>query len=163
VTPYPSLTDKILMPLAERSRVVETEGASAVDVVVTWRGLSPWTRLTLESAPVEHSGLPPLERESQTLDSRGLRGRHAECPFSRELTVEIVYERVAAIDVGKKVIAVAVRTPGDRRGQRRQQLRKFNTYYRTLVAMAAWLAAEGVTHVTMEATSVLATGVSCSA
>jgi hypothetical protein len=27
-----------------------------------------------------------------------------------EPTVEIVYERVAAIDVGKKVIAVAVRT-----------------------------------------------------
>jgi hypothetical protein len=68
-----------------------------------------------------------LERESQTLDSRGLRGRRAEWPFGRELTVEIVYERVAAIDVGKKVIAVAVRTPGDRRGQRRQQLRKFNT------------------------------------
>jgi transposase len=65
--------------------------------------------------------------------------------------VEIVYERVAAIDVGKKVIAVAVRTPGDRRGQRRQQLRKFNTYYRTLVAMVAWLVAEGVTHVTMKA------------
>jgi hypothetical protein len=69
--------------------------------------------------------------------------------------VEIVYERVAAIDVGKKVIAVAVRTPGDRRGQRRQQLRKFNTYYRTLVAMVAWLVAEGVTHVTMEATEVI--------
>jgi transposase len=68
--------------------------------------------------------------------------------------VEIVCERVAAIDVGKKVIAVAVRAPGDRRGQRRQQLRKFNTYYRTLVAMVAWLVAEGVTHVTMEATGV---------
>jgi hypothetical protein len=26
--------------------------------------------------------------------------------------MEIVYERVAAIDVGKKIIAVAVRTPG---------------------------------------------------
>jgi hypothetical protein len=69
--------------------------------------------------------------------------------------VEIVYERVAAIDVGKKVIAVAVRTPGERRGQRRQQLRKFNTYYRTLIEMVAWLSAEGVTHVTLEATSVI--------
>ena len=64
--------------------------------------------------------------------------------------MEIVCERVAAIDVGKKVIAVAVRAPGDRRGQRRQQLREFNTYHRTLVAMVAWLVAEGVTHVTME-------------
>jgi hypothetical protein len=30
--------------------------------------------------------------------------------------VEIVYERVAAIDVGKNIIAVAVRTPGERPG-----------------------------------------------
>jgi transposase len=68
--------------------------------------------------------------------------------------VEIVYERVAAIDVGKKVIAVAVRVPGERAGKRHQQVRKFNTYYRTLVKMVAWLVAEGVTHVTMEATGV---------
>ena len=44
--------------------------------------------------------------------------------------MKIVYERVAAIDVGKKVIAVAVRTPGERAGKRHQQVRKFNTYYR---------------------------------
>lgn len=65
-----------------------------------------------------------------------------------------MYERVAAIDVGKKIIAVAVRTPGERAGKRRQQVRKYNTYYRTLVEMVAWLVAEGVTHVTMEATGV---------
>jgi transposase len=68
--------------------------------------------------------------------------------------VKIVYERVAAIDVGKKVIAVAVRIPGERAGKRHQQVRKFNTYYRTLIEMVAWLVAEGVTHVTMEATGV---------
>jgi transposase len=72
----------------------------------------------------------------------------------KEPTVEIVYERVAAIDVGKKIIAVAVRTPGERAGTRRQQVRKFNTYYQTLVEMVAWLVAEGVTHVSMEATGV---------
>jgi transposase len=68
--------------------------------------------------------------------------------------VEIIYERVAGIDVGKKIIAVAVRTPGERAGKRRQELRKFNTYHRTLTEMVAWLVAEGVTHVTMEATGV---------
>jgi transposase len=68
--------------------------------------------------------------------------------------VEIIYERVAGIDVGKKIIAVAVRTPGERPGKRRQQLRKFDTYYQTLTEMVAWLIAEGVTHVTMEATGV---------
>jgi transposase len=42
--------------------------------------------------------------------------------------VEIVYQRVAAIDVHKKQITVAVRTPGERAGQRRQQLRKYATF-----------------------------------
>ena len=68
--------------------------------------------------------------------------------------MEIVYERVAAIDVGKKIIAVAVRTPGERPGKRRQQVRKYNTFYQTLTKMVAWLVAEGVTHVTMEATGI---------
>ena len=68
--------------------------------------------------------------------------------------MEIMYERVAAIDVGKKIIAVAVRTPGERPGKRRQQLRKYNTFYQTLAEMVAWLVSEGVTHVTMEATGI---------
>jgi len=68
--------------------------------------------------------------------------------------VEIVYELVAGIDVGKKIIAVAVRTPGERPGKRRQQLRKYNTFHQTLTQMVAWLVAEGVTHVTMEATGI---------
>ena len=66
--------------------------------------------------------------------------------------METMYERVAAIDGGKKIVAVAVRTPGKRAGKRRQQVRKFSTYYHTLVEMVAWLVSEGVTHVTMEVT-----------
>jgi hypothetical protein len=69
--------------------------------------------------------------------------------------MEIVYERVAAIDVGKKIVAVAVRTPGERAGKRRQEVRKFNTYYRTLTTMVAWLVSERVTHVTIEATGII--------
>ena len=68
--------------------------------------------------------------------------------------MEIVYERVAAIDVGKKIIAVAVRTPGEKAGKRRQQVRKYNTFHQTLTEMVSWLVSEGVTHVTMEATGV---------
>jgi len=37
----PHRTPKILMPLAWRSRVVETGGVSPADVVVAWCGLSP--------------------------------------------------------------------------------------------------------------------------
>jgi hypothetical protein len=47
------------MPLAGRSGVVETGGASPADVVCSWRGSSPLMRLTLEPAPVGYSGLPP--------------------------------------------------------------------------------------------------------
>lgn len=68
--------------------------------------------------------------------------------------MEIVYERVAAIDVGKKIIAVAVRTPGEKAGKRRQQVRKYNTFHQTLTEMVSWLVSEGVTHVTIEATGV---------
>ena len=68
--------------------------------------------------------------------------------------MEIVYERVAAIDVGKKIIAVAVRTPGERAGKRRQEVRKYNTFHQTLIDMVAWLSSESVTHVTMEATGI---------
>jgi transposase len=68
--------------------------------------------------------------------------------------MEIIYPRSAAIDVGKREIAVAVRTPGDTPGERRQQVRKYKTFYRVLRQMVAWLAEEGVTHVAMEATGV---------
>ena len=70
------------------------------------------------------------ERESQTLDLHaGSAVDVPTAPSRREPDVEIVYERVAGIDVGKKIIAVAVRTPGERPGKRRQQLRKYNTFH----------------------------------
>jgi transposase len=68
--------------------------------------------------------------------------------------VEIIYERVAGIDVGKKIVAVTTRTPGDQPGRRRQQVRKYKTYYQSLTDMVDWLVAEGVTHVSMEATGI---------
>jgi transposase len=49
---------------------------------------------------------------------------------------------------------VAVRTPGERAGKRRQQVRKFNTYHATLAQMVVWLSSEGVTHVAIEATGI---------
>ena len=68
--------------------------------------------------------------------------------------MEIVYPRVAGIDVGKKLVAVAVRTPGPQPGQRHQQVRKFKTFYPVLQQMVGWLVAQGVTQVAMEATGV---------
>ena len=69
--------------------------------------------------------------------------------------MEIIYQRVAAIDVGKKEIAVAVRIPGEGPGAPRvQKIRKFKTFYPVLAQMVAWLVENGVTHVAMESTGV---------
>ena len=44
--------------------------------------------------------------------------------------MELMYERVAAIDVGKKEIAVTVRVPGSSPGAARVEVtRKFKTFY----------------------------------
>jgi hypothetical protein len=60
------------------------------------------------------------------------------------------YERCAAVDVGKDVIAVAVRRPGRGRDGRVADKRTCKTFYGVLREMARWLAAEGVTHVAVE-------------
>ena len=54
----------------------------------------------------------------------------------------------------REIVAVAVRTPSEHPGKRRQQVRKYNTFYQTLTEMVAWLVAVGITHVTMEATGI---------
>ncbi|MBV8994322.1 MAG: hypothetical protein JO287_11645 [Pseudonocardiales bacterium] len=38
---------------------------------------------------------------------------------------------------------MAVRTPGEKAGKRRQQVRKYNTFHQTLTEMVSWLASEG--------------------
>ncbi|PWR10732.1 IS110 family transposase [Micromonospora sicca] len=67
--------------------------------------------------------------------------------------MEIMYENAAGIDVHKKQITVAVRTPGARRG-RHQQVRRYATFFTALREMVEWLTALGVTHVAMEATGI---------
>ena len=66
--------------------------------------------------------------------------------------MQVIYERCAAVDVGKDVIAVAVRKPGDGPGGRVTVRRMYKTFYGVLREAARWLMSEGVTHVAMEAT-----------
>jgi len=69
--------------------------------------------------------------------------------------VQIIYQRVAGIDVGKKEVAVTARTAATGLGAPRVGLtRKFKTFYPVLAVMAGWLAERGVTHVVMESTGV---------
>jgi transposase len=68
--------------------------------------------------------------------------------------MQVLHERCAAVDVGKDVIAVAVRLPGDGPDGRVTIKRTFKTFYGVLREAARWLDSLGVTHVAMEATGI---------
>lgn len=68
--------------------------------------------------------------------------------------MQILYERCAAVDVGKDIIAVAVRMPGEGPDGRKTVKRTFKTFYGVLRECARWLTDHGVTHVAMEATGI---------
>ncbi len=68
--------------------------------------------------------------------------------------MQILYERCAAVDVGKDEVAVAVRLPGEESDGRQTVKRTFTTFYGVLRHAAQWLAGLGVTQVAMEATGV---------
>ena len=62
--------------------------------------------------------------------------------------MEVVHARCCGVDVHKRTVVACVLTPAG------QQTRSFGTTTRELRALAAWLEAEGVTHVAMESTGV---------
>lgn len=66
--------------------------------------------------------------------------------------MEVVFERVAGLDVGKASVVVCVRTPGKTRG-RHQETRTFKTTTGSLRLMRDWLLEEGVTIAAIESTS----------
>jgi transposase len=66
--------------------------------------------------------------------------------------MEVLFERVAGLDVGKASLTVCVRTSGVRRG-RRSETRTFKTTTGSLRVMRDWLVAQRVTIAAMESTS----------
>ena len=68
--------------------------------------------------------------------------------------MQVLYQRCAAVDVGKDEIAVAVRLPGGDPDGRQTVKQTFKTFYGVLREAARWLSAQGVTHVAMEATGI---------
>ena len=70
--------------------------------------------------------------------------------------MEVVFDRVAGLDVGKASVTVCVRTPrpaGQRGSRRVSQTRTFKTTTGALAVMRAWLVESGVTIAAMESTS----------
>lgn len=66
--------------------------------------------------------------------------------------MEVMFERVAGLDVGKASVTVCVRTPGELRG-RHSETRTFRTTTGSLRLMREWLVECGVTIAAMESTS----------
>ena len=66
--------------------------------------------------------------------------------------MEVMFDRVAGLDVGKDSVTVCVRTPGPRSG-RRSETRTFKTMFGSLRVMRDWLIEAGVTIAAMESTS----------
>lgn len=67
--------------------------------------------------------------------------------------MDLIYQNVAGLDVHKSEIQACVRCVGAG-GKIKQQVRTFATMTRNLLALADWLATNGVTHVAMESTGV---------
>ena len=66
--------------------------------------------------------------------------------------MEVMFDRVAGLDVGKESVTVCVRTPGPR-GGRRSETRTFKTTSASLRVMRDWLVEAGVSIAAMESTS----------
>ncbi len=67
--------------------------------------------------------------------------------------MDTIVERPGALDVHKAQVTACVRTPGAARA-RAQHFAEFQTTVAGLLTLRDWLAAHGVTQVTMEATGV---------
>ena len=68
--------------------------------------------------------------------------------------MRVMHDRVAAIDVHKDMVKVAVRVPGAKRGTRKTDVLEYRTFYGVLQEMGRELRRRGVTHVVMEASGV---------
>lgn len=68
--------------------------------------------------------------------------------------MEVIVDRCAGLDVHKRTVVAAVRTPGTGRRRRDTVVRTFSTFNDDLEALARWLVGLGVTQVAMEATGV---------
>jgi transposase len=66
--------------------------------------------------------------------------------------MEVLHQRCAGLDVHKDMVVACVRIAAE--GQTRHEVRTFKTTTRDLLALSDWLAAQGCTHVVMEATGV---------
>jgi transposase len=66
--------------------------------------------------------------------------------------VDVLVDRCAGLDVHKDTVMAAVRRPAAHGVSREQEVRRYRTFTAALRELRAWLVAERVTEVAMEAT-----------
>jgi UDP-glucose/GDP-mannose dehydrogenase family, UDP binding domain len=95
-----------------------------------------------------------LEHASQTLWPCGSSGRLRCCrPSMAGGVMDVLHDRCAGLDIGKKDLKACVRTPSPSgRRSRHQEIRTFATMTNALLELRDWLVEEKVTLVVMEAT-----------
>ena len=67
--------------------------------------------------------------------------------------MDVLFERVAGLDIGKELVTVCVRTPAAAGRRRHAETRTFKTVTRSLALMRDWLVESGVEIAAMESTS----------
>ena len=95
----------------------------------------------------EHAGLCPGRGPSGPAP-----GGDGRLPEERRDAMEVMFDRVAGLDVGKETVTVCLRTPGPK-GRRRAETRTFKTTTGSLRVMRDWLVEAGVSIAAMESTS----------
>ena len=79
-------------------------------------------------------------------------GGHLNRRYEEVVSVDVIVDRCAALDVHKNTVMACVRKPGPSGRSRVKEVREFRTWTSSLRDLRDWLAAQEVTQVAMEAT-----------
>src|SRR3954454_6434818 len=119
------------------------------------RSVLPWCVRALCLVGSGTSEHPDCATSRRRLRSTFSRVRLADVPCrrrTRRKDMEVLYPHCAGLDVHKDTVVACVRHMTS--GTVKREVRTFKTTTTDLLALSAWLASEGCTHVVMEATGV---------
>src|SRR4051812_24218324 len=96
--------------------------------------------------------LSPRARVSESSIRRGPTGGHPWFMSQGGLEMDVLVDRCAGLDVHKDTVMAVVRRPTPDGTGREQEVRQYRTFTAALRELRAWLVAERVSQVAMEAT-----------
>lgn len=104
------------------------------------RGMTPGFSVVVAALlPLEHADCLRAEDSSNPWRL----GTEAVPAYGSEFAMEVLFDRVAGLDIGKETLACRLRGPGARRDSRRSETRTFKTTTGSLKLMRDWLLEQG--------------------